>query len=91
MCDSCMAYTDSRQNDLFFLMFLTTELYSPIVGFISKSLLSMLLFYEVCHRSKIYLFIDGLKLEKGILDYVCSNARDVLGCTSTCSFPVMPI
>ena len=27
----------------------------------------MLLFHEVCHSSKIYLLIDGLKLENGIL------------------------
>ena len=27
----------------------------------------MLFFHEVCHSSKIYLLIDGLKLENGIL------------------------
>ena len=27
----------------------------------------MLLFHEVCHPSKMYLLIDGLKLENGIL------------------------
>ena len=27
----------------------------------------MLLFHEVCHSSKIYLLIDGLKLENEIL------------------------
>ena len=36
----------------------------------------MLLFHEVCPKSKIYLLIDGLKLDKGILKYVLSNARD---------------
>ena len=30
----------------------------------------MLLFHEVCHSSKIYLLIDGLKLENGILKEV---------------------
>ena len=33
----------------------------------------MLLFHEVCHYSKIYLLIDGLKLENGILKEVGSN------------------
>ena len=33
----------------------------------------MLLFHEVCHSSKIYLLIDGLKLENGILKEVGSN------------------
>ena len=33
----------------------------------------MLLFHEVCHSSKIYLLIDGLKLEKRILKEVGSN------------------
>ena len=35
----------------------------------------MLLFHEVCHSSKIYLLIDGLKLENGILKEVGSNER----------------
>ena len=39
----------------------------------------MLLFHEVCHSSKIYLFIDGLKLENGILKEVGSNESDVQG------------
>ena len=30
----------------------------------------MLLFHEVCHSSKIYLLIEGLKLENGILKEV---------------------
>ena len=38
----------------------------------------MLLFHEVCHSSKIYLLIDGLKLENDILKEVCSNESDVL-------------
>ena len=33
----------------------------------------MLLFHEVCHSSKIYLLINGLKLENGILKEVGSN------------------
>ena len=33
----------------------------------SRSLLPMLLFHEVCHSSKKYLLTDGLKLENGIL------------------------
>ena len=36
----------------------------------SRSLLPMLLFHEVCHSSKIYLLKDGLKLENGILKEV---------------------
>ena len=28
----------------------------------------MLLFHEVCHSSKIYILIDDLKLENGILN-----------------------
>ena len=38
----------------------------------------MLLFHEVCHSSKIYLLIDGLKLENGILKEVGSNESDFL-------------
>ena len=38
----------------------------------------MLLFHEVCHSSKIYLLIDGLKIENGILKEVGSNESDVL-------------
>ena len=37
----------------------------------------MLLFHEVCHSSKIYLLIEGLKLENGILKEVGSNESDV--------------
>ena len=33
----------------------------------------MLLFHEVCHSSKIYLLIDGLKFENGILKEVTVN------------------
>ena len=33
----------------------------------------MLLFHEVCHSSNMYLLIDGLKLEKRILQEVESN------------------
>ena len=39
----------------------------------------MLLFHEFCHSSKIYLLIDGLKLENGILK-VGSNESDVFAC-----------
>ena len=35
----------------------------------------MLLFHEVCHPSKIYLLIDGLKLENGILKEDRSNQK----------------
>ena len=40
----------------------------------------MLLLHEVCHSSKIYLLIDGLKLENGILKEVGSNEIDVFAC-----------
>ena len=43
----------------------------------------MLLFHEVCHSSKIYLLIEGLKLENGILKEVGSNESDVFACLST--------
>ena len=59
------------------LMFRTTDWYSPIVGLMSRSLLPMLLFHEVCHSSKIYLLIEGLKLENGIFKEVGSNESDV--------------
>ena len=59
------------------LMFRTTDWYSPIVGLMSRSLLPMLLFHEVCRSSKIYLLIDGLKLENGIFKEVGSNESDV--------------
>ena len=36
----------------------------------------MLLFHEVCHSSKIYLVIDGLKLENEILKEVGSNGSE---------------
>ena len=36
----------------------------------------MLLFHDVCHWSKTYLLIDGLKLENGILKEVGSNESD---------------
>ena len=51
----------------------------------------MLLFHEVCHSSKIYLLIDGLKIEKGILKEVGSNKSEVFACLSTISFPWIPI
>ena len=57
----------------------------------SRSLLPMLLFYKICHSSKIYLLIDGLKLENGILKEVGSNESDVFACLSTISFPCIPI
>ena len=42
----------------------------------------MLLFHKVCHCSKIYLLIDGLKLENGILKevHVGSKESDVFAC-----------
>ena len=73
------------------LMFRTTDWYSPIVGLMSRSFFPMLLFYEVCHSSKIYLLIDGLKLESGILKEVGSNESDVFACWSTISFPWISI
>ena len=36
----------------------------------------MLLFHEVCHSSKIYLLIDGLKLENGNLKEVCKKVNE---------------
>ena len=48
----------------------------------------MLLFHEVCHSFKIYLLIDGLTLENGILKEVGSNENDVFACSSTVSFPL---
>ena len=51
----------------------------------------MLLFHEVCHSSKTYLLIDGLKLENGIFKEVGSDESDVLACLSTVSFPWIPI
>ena len=40
----------------------------------------MLLFYIVYHSSKIYVLIDGLKLENGILKEVGSNESNVFAC-----------
>ena len=40
----------------------------------------MLLLHEICHFPKIYLLIDGLKLEDGILKEVGSNESDVFAC-----------
>ena len=51
----------------------------------------MLLFDEVCHSSKLYFLIDGLKLENGILKEVGSDESDVFACWSIISFPRMPI
>ena len=57
----------------------------------SRSLFPMLLFHEVCHSSKIYLLIYGLKLENGIFKEVGSNESDVFACLSTISFHWIPI
>ena len=51
----------------------------------------MLLFHEDCHWFKIYLLIDGLKLENGILKLVGSNESDIFACFSTISLPWIPI
>ena len=51
----------------------------------------MLLFHEVYRSCKIYLLIDGLKLENGILKEVGSNESDVFACLSIISFPWIPI
>ena len=47
----------------------------------------MLLFMKFAILSKIYLLIDGLKLENEILKEVGSNESDVFACLSTISFP----
>ena len=51
----------------------------------------MLLFHEVCHSSKIYLLIEVLKLENGILKEIGLSESDVFACFSTISFPWIPI
>ena len=43
----------------------------------SRSLFPMLLIHEIFQCSKLYLLIDGLKLENGILKEVGSNKSDV--------------
>ena len=43
----------------------------------SRSLFPILLFHEVRHSSKMYLLIDGIELENGILKEVGSNESDV--------------
>ena len=58
----CPKGSRAKMTSFYLLMFQTTDWYLPIVGFISRSLFPMLLFHEVCHFSKIYLLIDGLKL-----------------------------
>ena len=40
----------------------------------------MLLFHEVCHFSNLYLLLDGLKLENGILKEEGSNESDGFVC-----------
>ena len=40
----------------------------------------MLLFHEVCHSSKMYLLIGGLKLANGILKEVGSDESNVFAC-----------
>ena len=90
-CVSLVWPKRSRAKMTSFLMFRTTDWYSPIVGFMSRSLFPMLSFLKVCHSSKIYLLIDGLKLENEILKEVGSNESDVFACLSTISFPWIPI
>ena len=51
----------------------------------------MLLFHEVSHSSKIYLLIDGLNLENGILKEVGSKKSNVFACLSTISLPWISI
>ena len=43
----------------------------------------MLFLHIVCLSSKIYLFIDGLKLENGMFKEAGSNVRDVHAYWST--------
>ena len=47
-----------------------TDLDSLITGLISFSLLIGVSFQEVCHLSNMYLFMNGLKLLKGILNKI---------------------
>ena len=53
----------------------------------------MLLFHEVCHSSKIYLLIDGLKLENGILKdtYLLAHlfAFIIVMCETICTAGIM--
>ena len=60
------------------LILLMTDLDSLITGLISFSLLKGVAFQEVCHLSNMYLFMNGLKLVKGILKTVCSKFNDSL-------------
>ena len=53
-----------------------TVLDSLITGLISFSLLKGVSFQEVCHLSNMYLFMNGLKLLKGIVKTVCSKFKD---------------
>ena len=53
-----------------------TDIDSLIIGLISFSLLKGISFQEVCHLSNMYLFMNGLKLSKGILKTVCSQFQD---------------
>ena len=51
----------------------------------------MLLSHEDCLSSKIYLLIDGLKLENGIFKDVGSNTSDVFAWWLTIASPGMSI
>ena len=73
------------------LILLMTDLDSLITGLISFSLLKGVSFQEVCHLSKMYLFMNGLKLLKGILKTVCSKFNDSFAILSTRSLLCMPI
>ena len=68
-----------------------TDLDSLITGLISFSLLKCVSFQEVCHLSNMYLFMNGLKLLKGILRTVCSKFKDTFAFLSTRSLLRMPI
>ena len=68
-----------------------TDLDSLIIRLISFCLLKCVSFQEVCHLSKMYLFMNGLKLLKGILKTVCSKFKDSFAFLSTRSLLRMPI
>ena len=60
-----------------------TNLNSLITGLISFSLFKGVSFQEVCHLSNMYLFMNGLKLLKGISKTVCSKFKNSFAFLST--------
>ena len=55
-----------------------TELDSLIIGLISFNLIKGVSFQEVCHLSKMCLFMNGLKLLKEILKLFFLNLKILL-------------